>query len=57
MLLTVHWLTDVVAGLALGWGWCAVCAAALGRTLFAPAGRVATAARAGSAPPPGKMCR
>ena len=57
VLLTVHWFTGVVAGLALGWGWCALCAAAFGRTLFAPAGGVATTARAGKSPPPGKMER
>jgi membrane-associated phospholipid phosphatase len=30
VLLDVHWLSDVVAGLALGWGWFALCAAAFG---------------------------
>jgi membrane-associated phospholipid phosphatase len=30
VLLDVHWLTDVVAGLSLGWGWFAVCAIAFG---------------------------
>src|SRR6188472_3699897 len=30
VLLDVHWLTDVIAGLALGWAWFAVCAIAFG---------------------------
>ena len=30
VLLAVHWLSDVVAGLALGWAWFAVCAIAFG---------------------------
>jgi len=30
VLLDVHWLTDVVAGLALGWAWFAACAIAFG---------------------------
>jgi membrane-associated phospholipid phosphatase len=30
VLLDVHWLTDVVAGLALGWAWFAVCSIAFG---------------------------
>jgi len=30
VLLDLHWLSDVVGGLALGWGWFALCAAAFG---------------------------
>jgi undecaprenyl-diphosphatase len=30
VLLGVHWLSDVVAGLAFGWGWFAICAIAFG---------------------------
>jgi membrane-associated phospholipid phosphatase len=30
VLLDVHWLTDVIAGLALGWAWFAACAVAFG---------------------------
>jgi membrane-associated phospholipid phosphatase len=41
--LSVHWLSDVVAGLALGWAWFAVCAIAFGGRLleFGLAARVA----------------
>ena len=30
VLLGVHWLSDVIAGLAFGWGWFALCAIAFG---------------------------
>jgi len=44
VLLDVHWLSDVVAGLALGWGWFAVCSIAFGGRLLrygAPAEKIA----------------
>jgi undecaprenyl-diphosphatase len=34
VLLDVHWLSDVLAGLALGWSWFLVCAIAFGGTLL-----------------------
>jgi membrane-associated phospholipid phosphatase len=34
VLLGVHWLTDVVAGLALGWSWFAICSIAFGGRLM-----------------------
>lgn len=34
VLLDVHWLTDVIAGLALGWAWFAACAIAFARPLL-----------------------
>jgi len=33
VLLDVHWLSDVIAGLALGWAWFAVCSIAFGGRL------------------------
>ena len=44
VLLGVHWLSDVIAGLALGWAWFAACAIAFGGRLLrfgAPAEPVA----------------
>ena len=34
VLLDVHWLTDVIAGVALGWAWFALCAIAFGGRLL-----------------------
>ncbi len=47
VLLDVHWLSDVVAGVTLGWGWFALCAIAFGGRLLrfgAPAREVVATA-------------
>ena len=44
-LLGVHWVSDVVAGLALGWGWFLLVAVAFG-------GRNAASRRSGESTPP-----
>lgn len=36
VLLDVHWLTDVIGGLALGWAWCAACTIAFSDSLLTP---------------------
>jgi membrane-associated phospholipid phosphatase len=55
VLLDVHWLSDVIAGLLLGWAWFAASAIAFGGRLLrfgAPAdAAAATAATTASAPP------
>ena len=45
VLLDVHWLSDVIAGLALGWAWFAVCAIAFGGRLLRFGAAAETAAR------------
>jgi membrane-associated phospholipid phosphatase len=59
VLLELHWLSDVIAGLALGWGWFAVCAAAFGGWMLrfgAPVESAAQADASGS-PRPGQPIR
>jgi len=55
VLLSVHWLSDVIAGLALGTAWFAICAIAFGGRLLrfgAPAETAASAADAAAQPAP-----
>jgi membrane-associated phospholipid phosphatase len=49
VLLDVHWLTDVIAGLALGWAWFSVCAIAFGGRMLRFGAAAETAARAARA--------
>lgn len=54
VLLDVHWLSDVIAGLFLGWAWFAACAIAFGGRLLrfgAPAEAAAAAATPSPAAP------
>ncbi len=49
VLLDVHWLSDVIAGLALGWAWFAVCAIAFGGRILRFGVAAETAARVADA--------
>ena len=46
VLLDVHWVSDVIAGLALGWAWFSVCAIAFGGRILRFGAAAETAARA-----------
>jgi hypothetical protein len=49
VLLDVHWLSDVIAGLALGWAWFAICAIAFGGRILRFGAAAETVARVADA--------
>jgi|SRR5581483_1978584 len=51
VLLDVHWLTDVIAGLSLGWAWFALCAIAFGGRILRFGAAAEVAARVAKATP------
>lgn len=44
VLLDLHWLSDVIGGLSLGWGWFALCGVAFGGRILRPTAAVDVAA-------------
>ena len=52
VLLDVHWLSDVIAGLALGWAWFSICAIAFGGRILRFGATAETARQAMDATPP-----
>jgi membrane-associated phospholipid phosphatase len=50
VLLDLHWLSDVIGGLSLGWGWFALCAAVFGGRLLRPTAAADVAAAEAAAP-------
>lgn len=50
VLLDLHWLSDVIGGLALGWAWFALCAIAFGGRLLVPTAAVDIAAAETASP-------
>ena len=52
VLLDVHWLSDVIAGLALGWAWFAACAIAFGGHALDFGAAARAAGRGGAEAPP-----
>jgi membrane-associated phospholipid phosphatase len=58
VLLDLHWLSDVIGGLSLGWSWFALCAAVFGGRLLRPTAAVDAAAAEAAAPErPGRTTR
>jgi membrane-associated phospholipid phosphatase len=50
VLLDLHWLSDVIGGLALGWAWFALCAIAFGGRLLIPTAAADIAAAEAATP-------
>jgi undecaprenyl-diphosphatase len=50
VLLDLHWFSDVIGGLALGWAWFALCAVVFGGRLLRPTAAAELAAAGASAP-------
>jgi membrane-associated phospholipid phosphatase len=57
VLLAMHWLSDVIAGLALGWAWFAVCAIAFGGRVVRFGAGVRTVRLEARAPEPKALAR